>query len=437
MQNFIIGNEPNVNRFWQPQYVTERTRPPPTTSTRLRSPTTRSRPCGRTRSCGARRSLARQRPGGGCIEPQPLARVVHQVHGRRIQGVGPDEADLRRVQLPLYPPVQDTEAFSKRFPWPQAGAADLDRIKQALWDAFNGTNQPTVTEQPEGATASRDVPQSLPIDLDEAESKPSSRATSRAYDGTAENVVPITEAAQSVNHVELAEIGAAIRGEDGAAVSTHRRPRDVDRVPVRQPLRRLHPEALLRGHEGEDRLRAGHLPGRRLRRATEVVAHDRGDRRAGRSSAGRARIRARSRSTSRLGTRGGLDEPDRERGRQPTPLDCSGSWPGRARARRPSLSLTGIAKASRPPWASNFRLPAAHRAGGGGYRFGTVLQGGDDPLRTTKPDVEVRSPGRDSGRPRRQVAAAPGARRATAPSQERERQCGRRSVGLALRPVST
>ena len=38
-----------------------------------------------------------------------------------------------------YPPVQDTDPFTKPFQWPQAGAANLDRIKQALWDAFNGT----------------------------------------------------------------------------------------------------------------------------------------------------------------------------------------------------------------------------------------------------------------------------------------------------------
>ena len=35
---------------------------------------------------------------------------------------------------------------SVRYAWPTAGLANLDRIKQAVWDAFNGTAQPTFPE---------------------------------------------------------------------------------------------------------------------------------------------------------------------------------------------------------------------------------------------------------------------------------------------------
>jgi len=40
-------------------------------------------------------------------------------------------------------PARATHAATRRYLWPQAGFADLDRIKQALWDAFAGTRQPT------------------------------------------------------------------------------------------------------------------------------------------------------------------------------------------------------------------------------------------------------------------------------------------------------
>jgi len=40
-------------------------------------------------------------------------------------------------------PVQATDPVDKPYVWPNAGLANLGRIKQALWDAFDGTPQPT------------------------------------------------------------------------------------------------------------------------------------------------------------------------------------------------------------------------------------------------------------------------------------------------------
>jgi hypothetical protein len=40
-------------------------------------------------------------------------------------------------------PVKATDPLRKSYVWPNAGFADLDRVKQALWDAFDGTAQPT------------------------------------------------------------------------------------------------------------------------------------------------------------------------------------------------------------------------------------------------------------------------------------------------------
>jgi hypothetical protein len=40
-------------------------------------------------------------------------------------------------------PWTASDAPTRRYAWPNAGFADLDRVKQALWDAFHGTPQPT------------------------------------------------------------------------------------------------------------------------------------------------------------------------------------------------------------------------------------------------------------------------------------------------------
>jgi hypothetical protein len=50
--------------------------------------------------------------------------------------------------------------------------------------------------------------QALPLDLDEAGEQTAVTGHEAAYDGTPENVVPLSEAQQSANHVELAEIAA-------------------------------------------------------------------------------------------------------------------------------------------------------------------------------------------------------------------------------------
>ena len=43
-------------------------------------------------------------------------------------------------------PNQATDPIDRGYGWPNAGFANLDRIKQAFWDAFGGTAQPTTVE---------------------------------------------------------------------------------------------------------------------------------------------------------------------------------------------------------------------------------------------------------------------------------------------------
>jgi hypothetical protein len=93
-----------------------------------------------------------------------------------------------------YPPVQDTSPFSRSFDWPQAGAADLGRIEQALVDGFSGTQWFHL----------------MPINLDEAgeqtDVKTSSHSGAYTYSSPTDNVTPISEQEQANNYVQLAQI---------------------------------------------------------------------------------------------------------------------------------------------------------------------------------------------------------------------------------------
>ena len=209
VKDFIIGNEPNVNRFWQPQFVNGQDAAAADYEHTL------------AKSYDALKAV---RPDSIVWGPSISSRgndnattTVNPSHspvwfikdlGKAYKASGRTAKIFDEFNLHAYPPVQDSDPFSKPFRWPQAGAANLDRIKQALWDAFHGTGQPTVTEQPGGKLPLFAAPQALPIDLDEAGEQTVVTGYESAYDGTPENVVALSEAQQATNYVELAEIAA-------------------------------------------------------------------------------------------------------------------------------------------------------------------------------------------------------------------------------------
>ena len=208
VKNIIVGNEPNVNRFWQPQYVGGKDAAATDYEHTLAQ---------------AYDALKTVRPDAVVWGPAISSRgndnataASNPSHspvwfikylGDAYRASGRTKPIFDEFNMHPYPPVQDTDPFTKPFQWPQAGAANLDRVKQALWDAFNGTGQPIPAEQPGGKTA-QFAGQGLPIDLDEAGEQTVVTGHEPAYDKTAENVTPITEAEQAASHVDLAEIAA-------------------------------------------------------------------------------------------------------------------------------------------------------------------------------------------------------------------------------------
>ena len=87
-------------------------------------------------------------------------------------------------------PNRATDPLAKGYPWPAAGFVNLGRIKQALWDAFNGTAQPTTL-------------QGLKLYLDEVGWQVNT-AGRPGYVG-AENVPVTSEAKQAVVYRQLVE----------------------------------------------------------------------------------------------------------------------------------------------------------------------------------------------------------------------------------------
>jgi hypothetical protein len=147
VKDYIIGNEPNQPYFWQPQFDRR----------------------GRPLSPAAYYSLlARSYDALKSVEPsitviglglsprgndQPKARDNVSISPVRfISGLGKAYRRARRQrpimdELGFHPyPDRDTDSLTKGYRWPNAGVYNLDRIKQAFWDAFRGTRQPTFGE---------------------------------------------------------------------------------------------------------------------------------------------------------------------------------------------------------------------------------------------------------------------------------------------------
>jgi hypothetical protein len=162
VKDYVIGNEPNQPRFWLPQYS----------------------PAGK--PVAAAQYLPMLAAGydalkavdptitviGVGLSPrgndQPFARSnasrspVRFLHdlGVAYRASKRTKPIMDELAFHPYPPPQQG-APPIHYAWPTAGLANLDRIKQAVWDAFNGTAQPTFAE-PSVKTATP-----LRFDLDE------------------------------------------------------------------------------------------------------------------------------------------------------------------------------------------------------------------------------------------------------------------------------
>jgi hypothetical protein len=149
VKQFIIGNEPNQPRFWRPQFSS-----------------------GGRGLAGAdyEQVLALSYDALKAVDPtidviglglsprgndSPFARSnvstspVRFIHDAGVAYRASARAKPIMDELAFHPypnPSSADDPLLKGYEWPNAGVPNLARVKQAIWDAFNGTAQPTFAE---------------------------------------------------------------------------------------------------------------------------------------------------------------------------------------------------------------------------------------------------------------------------------------------------
>ena len=142
----MVGNEPNLGRFWFPTFNANGT---------IASATTYE--AALAASYDALKAVrpdidvigiavspkGDDRPGSArnTISPVRFIKAVGDAYRKS----GRKKPIMDNVALHPYPFV-NTDPPDKGAPWPQVSVANLDRAEQAFWDGFNGTAQPTFEE---------------------------------------------------------------------------------------------------------------------------------------------------------------------------------------------------------------------------------------------------------------------------------------------------
>jgi hypothetical protein len=196
VKEVIVGNEPNQPRFWRPQF-----------DSRGRSASPAAYQALLARSYDALKAVDPSievigvglSPRGN-DNPQAPSNISHSPV-KFLRGLGAAyRASGRRAplmdKLAFHPyPKKDVDPLLKGYTWPNAGIPNLGRLKQAFWDAFNGTGQKTFE-------------QGLKLKLDEVGWQVRVVASAQgAYYGT-ENIEPTDEGTQAAVYAALLRLVA-------------------------------------------------------------------------------------------------------------------------------------------------------------------------------------------------------------------------------------
>jgi hypothetical protein len=191
VKNVIVGNEPNQSRFWQPQFDAAGNGASGAAYEALLA-----------RSYDALKGVdpainvigVGLSPRGG-DNPRASSNISTSPV-KFIQGMGAAyRASMRTKPLmdefAYHPyPKKDTDSLTEGYVWPNAGVTNLDRVKQAFWDAFSDTGQKTFEK-------------GMRFKLDEVGWQVAVIAAALpAYFG-AESIAPTTEAAQAAIYPAL------------------------------------------------------------------------------------------------------------------------------------------------------------------------------------------------------------------------------------------
>ncbi len=147
VKDYVIGNEPNQPYFWLPQYSAEGK---PLSAVAYEPVLARSYDALKTVNPAITVIGVGLSPRGNDnpnaksnISRSPV-RFLHDL-GAAYRASGRTKPLMDELAFHPYP-LKNTDPPGVGYAWPNAGLTNLDRIKQAVWDAFHGTAQPTLPE---------------------------------------------------------------------------------------------------------------------------------------------------------------------------------------------------------------------------------------------------------------------------------------------------
>jgi hypothetical protein len=166
VKDYVIGNEPNQPYFWLPQFGTagqplsaaayEPVLAQAYDALKAVDPTINVIGIGLS-------PRGNDNPNAKNNRSRSPVRFLHEL-GDAYRASGRAKPLMDQLAFHPYPRSND-DPPSVGYAWPNAGIPNLDRIKQAVWDAFHGTAQPTFAET--GARRSFASAPPLTFDLDE------------------------------------------------------------------------------------------------------------------------------------------------------------------------------------------------------------------------------------------------------------------------------
>ncbi len=147
VKHFVIGNEPNLSRFWQPQFNPDGTNASaaPFVALLARSYDALKAVDPSIRVIGAGLSeRGNDNPAAASNVSTSPVRFIRAL-GDAYRASGRTAPLMDVLDFHPYPESND-DSLTTEYAWPSVGYANIDRLKQAIWDAFNGTAQRTVEE---------------------------------------------------------------------------------------------------------------------------------------------------------------------------------------------------------------------------------------------------------------------------------------------------
>ena len=143
VHDFIVGNEPNLSRFWQPQFNGNRSAAPAAYQALLARSYDALKAVNPTNNViglglSPRGNDAPHAPGNVSHSPVKFLSAL----GAAYRASGRRKPLMDMFAFHPYPKT-DRDPLAKGYPWPNAGVPNLGRIKQAFFDGFHGTSQKT------------------------------------------------------------------------------------------------------------------------------------------------------------------------------------------------------------------------------------------------------------------------------------------------------